>query len=108
MKKINLKYCLCLICSSILLCATLNVFFFYEFAVNNIECREIILILLPEIFAILSLWIFKWITEKDFELIENNQIEDSMENDTSKAKKKNRKKYVYFWITFLVFILILE
>ena len=106
MKKINLKYCLCLICSSILLCATLNVFFFYEFAVNNIECREIILILLPGIFAILSLWIFKWITEKDFELIENNQIEDSMENDTSKAKKKNRKKYVYFWITFLVFILI--
>ena len=106
MKKINLKYCLCLICSSILLYATLNVLFFYEFAVNNIECREIILILLPGIFAIASIGIFNWITEKDFDLIENNQMEEMQEDNKLEIKENNRKKCMYFWITFLVFILI--
>ena len=106
MNKINLKYFICLICSSLLLYPTLNVFFFYGNIINNLDIRNVILILLPGIFAILTLGIFKWITEKDFELIQDNKVDENETTNSLEIKKNNRKKHVYFWGIALAYTLI--
>lgn len=97
MKKINLKYLICLICSSVMLYASLNVFCFYDVNLSGITS------FLPAIFCILTLSIFKWITEKDFYNIE--RTENSEGQECVKTKDIGRKKYRYFWITSLVCIL---
>ena len=102
MKKINLKYLICLISSSVLLYAFLSVCYFYGISLNGI----IPTFCFPAIYALVFLGIFKWITEKDFKSIIDVELIDNEEENKLKIKKINRKKYKYFWIIFLVHTLI--
>lgn len=106
--KIAYKYGICVICGAILLYVGLNIFCFFDVIYNNVSKPELISIVFPGIFAMVTLCIFKWITEKDFEKINLSQVDENEQENAieGKNKKENKKKYRYFWIIFLVYILI--